>query len=72
MDESSTLMVVKQISDQILTDPRIKGSVIDVGFSRGIVLLTGTVKSTQAARAAEEIALQQPGVLSVTNELKVG
>ncbi len=70
--DNPALNVVKEIYDQFQHDPRTKGAVIDVGFNQGIVVLTGTVKSAAMAQAAEEIARQQPGVMSVINELKVG
>jgi osmotically-inducible protein OsmY len=63
--------VSKQINDALLNDPRTKKSVIDVAFSQGMVTLTGTVKSVDVIKAAEEIARAQPDVLMVTNELKV-
>ncbi len=70
--ENPTFVTVKEIYDQLQNDPRTKGAVIDVGFNRGMVVLTGTVKSAAIVQAAEEIARQQPGVITVTNELKVG
>ena len=63
--------VAKQVTDALLNDPRTKKSVIDVAFNQGSVTLTGTVKSAEIIRAAEQIARAQPGVLMVTNELKV-
>ncbi len=70
--EAAMHTVTKQVTDALMNDPRTKGSVIDVGFNQGIVILTGTVKSMQAAQAAEEIARSVPGVMGVTNELKAG
>ncbi len=70
--DNPTVDTIKEIYDQLQKDPRTKGSVIEVGFNRGMVILTGNVKSVNAIQAAEEIARQQPGVISVTNELKVG
>jgi len=70
--ENPTLNTIKEIYDQLQKDPRTKGAVIEVGFNRGIVVLTGNVKSGAVVQAAEHIARQQPGVISVTNELKVG
>jgi len=63
--------VAKLISDALLRDPRTKKSIIDVVINQGMVVLTGTVKSVDVIRAAEEIARAQPGVVLVTNELKV-
>lgn len=64
--------MVKQISEALDRDPRTRKSVIEVGYHQGMVLLTGMVKSAAIMQAAEEIARAQPGVISVTNELKVG
>ena len=63
---------VKGIYDQLQNDPRTKNAVIDVSFNQGIAVLTGTVKTAGVVQAAEDIARQQPGVISVQNELKVG
>ncbi len=63
--------ITKQITDALFDDPRMKGSVIEVGNDHGIVILTGTVKSADISQAAEEISRAQPGVISVVNELKV-
>jgi osmotically-inducible protein OsmY len=68
--DNPTLDVVKQIYDQLLNDPRTRGAVIDVSFNQGMVTLTGVVKALAVREAAEEIARQQPGVISVVNELK--
>jgi len=64
--------VVKQIYEQFDSDPRTRGAIIDIAYHQGIVELTGKVKSAKVIEAAEEIARSQPGVISVTNELKVG
>ncbi len=70
--ETAMHSVTKQITDALMNDPRTKGCIIDVGYNQGVVILTGTVKSASMSQAAEEIARSTPGVLSVTNELKVG
>jgi osmotically-inducible protein OsmY len=64
--------IVKQIYDKFEQDPRTRGAIIDVGFNQGMAVLTGSVKSAKIAQAAEEIAREQSGVVSVINELKVG
>lgn len=64
--------VTKDLEDAFLKDPRTKGCTIDVGYNRGVVTLTGNVKTESARRAAEEIARNQPDVLQVVNELKIG
>lgn len=66
MSHDLTLMVMEALQN----DPRTKDEVIDVVNERGIVTLTGTVDSAETRREAEEITRQQPGVISVINELK--
>ena len=63
--------VTKQITDALMNDPRTKDIAIDVIYNQGMVILSGTVRSPEVAQAAEEIARAQPGVVIVTNELKV-
>lgn len=64
--------VTKDVTDALLKDPRTKNAVIDVGFNRGVIVLTGNVKDNKTRQAAEEIAKNQPDVLQVVNELKIG
>ena len=63
--------VGQRVANALLEDPRTKENVIEVANERGIVTLTGTVDSDETRQAAEEIARQQTGVISVVNELKV-
>jgi osmotically-inducible protein OsmY len=70
--ENSTINVIKEIYDQLDKDPRTRKTVVDVGFQRGIVVITGNVKSRAEYQAVEEIVRKTPGVISVHNELKVG
>jgi osmotically-inducible protein OsmY len=64
---SATDQVVQALQD----DPRMKGAAIDVSSERGIVTLTGTVSSEAVRQMAEKIARDQPGVVTVINEIKV-
>ena len=64
--------IIKDVEDALLKDPRTKGCIIDVGYNRGVMVLTGNVKTDKARQAAEEIARSQPDVLQVVNELKIG
>lgn len=59
------------VENALLEDPRTTEAILDVANNRGVVTLTGTVDSEEIRQAAEEIARQQPGVLTVVNELKV-
>jgi osmotically-inducible protein OsmY len=69
--DTTVSTVIKQISEALSRDPRTQQSVIDVAYNQGVVILTGTVKSREMLRAAEEIAQSQPGVVSVVNELRI-
>lgn len=61
----------QRVANALLEDPRTEEAIIDVANDRGIITLTGTVQSEEIRRAAEEIARDQQGVISVVNELKV-
>ena len=45
---------------------------IEVGCKSGEIVLKGSVADRRAKRIAEEIAEEQPGVLDVRNELRIG
>lgn len=45
---------------------------VDVKVSHGMVTLRGNTTTPQARTAAERIAMRQPGVISVDNELRIG
>ena len=59
---------VEQALDE---DPRTRDEAIEVVEQNGIVTLMGEVKDVDASHAAQEIAGQQPGVVSVQNGLIV-
>lgn len=61
----------QQVATALLEDPRTGDAIINVANDRGMITLTGTVDSVEKRDAAEEIARQQSGVLTVINELKV-
>lgn len=63
--------VPQRVMNALLNDPRTEQAIIEVIHDRGIVTLSGTVDSRDTSRAAEEIAREQPGVVSVVNELKI-
>ena len=60
-----------QILNALQNDPRTQGSSIEVSSMQGMVTLTGTVKSESIREAAEEIARNQEGVISVVDEIKI-
>jgi len=63
--------ISNRVLEALQADPRTKDALIDVSLYQGIVTLTGTVKSNAMREAAVKIARQQPGVISVIDELKV-
>jgi len=63
--------VVDRVMDALMEDPRTKNAKIDASNDRGILTLSGTVDHEYIRRAAEEIARQQEGVLTVINEIKM-
>jgi osmotically-inducible protein OsmY len=48
-----------------------KDAVIDATYHQGTITLSGTVNSHEMHAAADEIARQQEGVITVINDLKV-
>jgi osmotically-inducible protein OsmY len=59
------------VLNALLSDPRTDVSVIGVVSDHGVITLEGRVDSAQVREAAEAIAAEQPGVLSVVNALEV-
>ncbi|HZD55250.1 MAG TPA: BON domain-containing protein [Anaerolineales bacterium] len=59
------------VANALLEDPRTEDAIIDVANDRGIITLTGTVASEEIRQAAEDIARDNQGVITVVNELKV-
>jgi len=55
----------------LAADARVKGSKIKVKAAEGSVMLSGKVNSSDAKRAAEDIANKLDGVKSVKNDLEV-
>ncbi len=63
--------VVARVIAALEADPRTRLAVIEVTSDHGVVTLSGEVSSAEVRRAAEEIARQQEGVISVINALEV-
>lgn len=59
------------IAEALMNDPRTEDAVIEVIHERGMITLQGQVDKPESKVAAEEIAVNYPGVISVTNELSV-
>jgi osmotically-inducible protein OsmY len=70
LDTQATLTT--RVQRALLSDPRTELSAIEVtNHQGGVITLKGRVDSAEVADAAQEIAAEQPGVLSVVNDLKV-
>ena len=67
VDTAITAHVTAALAD----DPRTDAAAIEVISHHGLLTLKGKVDSVEISRTAEEIAQQQPGVISVTNALEI-
>ena len=63
--------IVARVTAALASDPRTDVAVIGVVNEQGLVTLKGQVDSPEVEEAAEQIAAQQPGVISVVNALEV-
>lgn len=64
--------MIARVQHALLSDPRTELSAIDVtNQPSGVITLKGVVDSVEVRKAAQEIAAEQRGVLSVINALKV-
>jgi osmotically-inducible protein OsmY/sporulation protein YlmC with PRC-barrel domain len=63
--------IAARVTVALLDDPRTGTSVIETISQRGTVTLKGQVDSPEIREAAEEVATQQTGVISVVNGLEV-
>jgi uncharacterized protein YrrD len=75
LDVQNTLHVDTAIAAHVTAaladDPRTDTAVIEVISRRGLLTLKGKVDSVEISQAAEEIAQERPGVISVTNALEI-
>ena len=62
--------VITRVTHALLKDPAWRG-VIDVRCRDGVVKLAGIASSERSRQAAEAIASQQSGVITVVNRLYV-
>jgi osmotically-inducible protein OsmY/sporulation protein YlmC with PRC-barrel domain len=65
------ISILGAVIHALVTDPRTDVSAIEVTSEQGVVTLRGVVDNTQIRDAAAEIAVEQPGVLSVVNKLEI-
>lgn len=59
------------LRDALAADSRVQGAEIQSGLMEGILTLTGTAPTSEARSAAESTARGLPGVLGVSNQLRV-
>lgn len=74
MDEKTldrNLDLRTRVANALADHPETNESVIEVINESGVITLSGEVASQEARQAAETIASEQPGVISVVNSLKV-
>ena len=67
----ASIPLTTRIEQALHDDPRTRDEVIEVVEQHGIVTLIGEVSKGEANQAAQEIAAEQPGVISVQSNLKV-
>lgn len=69
--DAAMVDLARQVHHALITDPRTADAVIEVVKDHSTVILQGKVDSEETRRGAEAIALQQPGVTAVDNQLVV-
>jgi osmotically-inducible protein OsmY len=65
-------VVMARVIAALADDPRTSMAVIDVASEHGVITLKGRVDTVEIREAAEEIAADQDGAISVVNGLQVG
>lgn len=70
LDDALALQV--QISKALAEHPATCDAIIEVINDRNVITLEGDVSDAETRRVAEQIAANQPGVISVTNSLTIG
>lgn len=70
-DAISDSIITARTQAGILTDPGMAGSDVSVNTDRGVVSLTGVIKSQEQAAIASAHAQRQDGVLRIDNHLAV-
>jgi osmotically-inducible protein OsmY len=71
MDNFQLMELIERVTEALLRDPRTRNEVIEVANDRGVVTLKGSVDKESSRQAAEEIARELEGVITVINEIKV-
>lgn len=63
--------ITTRVKTALLNDPKVGGLAIDVDTFKGVVTLSGGVKSKEEAQIAAEIARRTPGVTDVKTTLQI-
>jgi hyperosmotically inducible protein len=63
--------ITARVKTALLNDPQVGGMKIDVDTTKGVVTMSGVVKSQAEAARAVELAKQAPGVKDVRSTLQV-
>jgi hyperosmotically inducible protein len=64
-------VITSQVKSSILNDPNLNGADISVNTDRGVVMLTGRVRTPEQIAIASAYAQRQDGVMRVDNHLAV-
>ena len=64
--------ITAKVKTALLNDPQVGGLKIDVDTTKGVVTMSGMVKSPAEAERAVQLARQQNGVKDVKSTLQVG
>jgi osmotically-inducible protein OsmY len=64
--------ITAKVKTALLNDPQVGGLKIDVDTTKGVVTMSGVVKSQAEAERAIQLAKQQGGVKDVKSTLQVG
>ncbi|MFW5810688.1 MAG: BON domain-containing protein [Thermodesulfobacteriota bacterium] len=70
-DEITDLAITDAVEDEIIIDPAVSTTGIDVSTENGVVTLTGTVNNILSKERAEKIAETVKGVRAVVNTINV-
>jgi hyperosmotically inducible protein len=70
-EATSDAAITSAIKTKLLADARVSGLKIDVDTSKGVVTLTGDVRSAAERNAAVDLARTSKGVKSVVDKLTV-
>ncbi len=71
MSINPTTEITDRVIEALKSDPRTRGCIFDVAHDRGVVSVRGEVPNAQVREAAEQVAKQQDGVITVVNEIIV-